>query len=116
DIARRHAGAVHRTLTLHRRSPRSARRLLCIDRGALPEAVLERELFRREHEALDGADVSDRGLLEAADGGTVYWPRGRFLELCPATGSRLALASTPSSSSASWAPSRCSSTEQPTAR
>jgi len=57
---------------IHYASDRSARAFMNITCSALPETLLESELFGHERGAFTGADRQKRGLLESADGGTVF--------------------------------------------
>ena len=57
---------------LHYASARAAKPFMNITCSALPEALLESELFGHERGAFTGADRQKRGLLESADGGTVF--------------------------------------------
>ena len=57
---------------LHYNSARSSKPFMNITCSALPEALLESELFGHERGAFTGADRQKRGLLEMADGGTVF--------------------------------------------
>jgi two-component system, NtrC family, response regulator AtoC len=57
---------------LHYASDRAARPFMNITCSALPDAILESELFGHERGAFTGADRQKRGLLESADGGTVF--------------------------------------------
>jgi two-component system response regulator AtoC len=57
---------------LHYNSGRAARPFMNITCSALPDALLESELFGHERGAFTGADRQKRGLLEMADGGTVF--------------------------------------------
>jgi len=57
---------------IHYNSDRSPKSFMNITCSALPEALLESELFGHERGAFTGADRQKRGLLETADGGTVF--------------------------------------------
>ena len=57
---------------LHYNSARAAKPFMNITCSALPDALLESELFGHERGAFTGADRQKRGLLETADGGTVF--------------------------------------------
>ncbi len=56
---------------LHRRSPRRTGPFLAINCAAIPESMLERELFGHEKGAFTGADTGRPGLIEAAAEGTL---------------------------------------------
>jgi two-component system response regulator PilR (NtrC family) len=57
---------------IHFASPRAARRFLSINCGALPENLLESELFGHERGAFTGAVREKKGLFQEADGGTLF--------------------------------------------
>ncbi|HEX8726863.1 MAG TPA: sigma-54 dependent transcriptional regulator [Gemmatimonadaceae bacterium] len=56
---------------VHRDSPRSARAFVAVDCAAIPEALLESELFGHARGAFTGAAGERRGLFEEANGGTL---------------------------------------------
>ena len=58
--------------SLHRNSSRRDAAFLPIDCGALPDNLMENELFGHERGAFTGADSRKLGLLETAQGGTVF--------------------------------------------
>ena len=57
---------------VHRRSPRNAKPFLRLNCAALSESLLESELFGHERGAFTGAHQMKSGLLETAQGGTVF--------------------------------------------
>jgi len=57
---------------IHYSSDRATKPFMNITCSALPETLLESELFGHERGAFTGADRQKRGLLESADGGTVF--------------------------------------------
>ena len=57
---------------LHFTSARSTKRFLSVNCGAMPENLLESELFGHERGAFTGAVKDKRGLFEEADGGTLF--------------------------------------------
>jgi hypothetical protein len=57
---------------VHARSRRAAHRLVKLNCAAIPEHLLESELFGHERGAFTGASATKVGLLELADGGSVF--------------------------------------------
>ncbi|MBE7480080.1 MAG: sigma-54-dependent Fis family transcriptional regulator [Polyangiaceae bacterium] len=56
---------------IHERSDRRSRPFLVVNCGALPEALMESELFGHEKGAFTGAQTRHNGLFREADGGTL---------------------------------------------
>jgi two-component system NtrC family response regulator len=57
---------------LHTLSPRSTHRFVAINCAAIPDALLEAELFGHEKGAFTGALRTTPGRIETADGGTLF--------------------------------------------
>jgi transcriptional regulator with GAF, ATPase, and Fis domain len=57
---------------LHRNSPRSGKPFVAINCSAIPETLLESDLFGHERGAFTGAASLKKGRLEVADGGVVF--------------------------------------------
>lgn len=57
---------------IHQQSKRAKAPLISVNCAAIPETLIESELFGHEKGAFTGASASRTGLVEAADGGTLF--------------------------------------------
>ncbi|MBL8683744.1 MAG: sigma-54-dependent Fis family transcriptional regulator [Myxococcales bacterium] len=57
---------------IHRRSPRGTKGFVTINCGAIPEALLESELFGHKRGAFTDANQDKKGLFEEADSATLF--------------------------------------------
>lgn len=57
---------------IHKKSLRAAEKFIPINCGALPQGVLESELFGHEKGSFTGAISQRKGYFESADGGTIF--------------------------------------------
>jgi transcriptional regulator with GAF, ATPase, and Fis domain len=67
---------------LHRNSGRAGKPFVAINCAAIPESLLESDLFGHERGAFTGASAQKKGRLEIADGGVVFLDE--IAELAPA--------------------------------
>jgi DNA-binding NtrC family response regulator len=58
--------------TIHYNSPRKDRRFVAVNCGAIPENLLESQLFGHKKGAFTSADRDQRGVVEEAEGGTLF--------------------------------------------
>jgi len=72
---------------IHEQSPRRDAPLVAVNCAAIPEGLIESELFGHEKGAFTGAQSTHTGLVEAADGGTMFLDE--VGELPPAAQARL---------------------------
>jgi len=57
---------------IHAASRRSARPMITVNSGAIPEGIIESELFGHERGSFTGASDQRKGYFELADGGTLF--------------------------------------------
>jgi DNA-binding NtrC family response regulator len=57
---------------LHEQSPRRDAAMISVNCAAIPETLIESELFGHEKGSFTGAQALRKGLVEAADGGTLF--------------------------------------------
>ena len=65
-------GKEHIAKALHYGSTRADKRLVIVNCAAIPETLLESEMFGHEAGAFTGATVSRKGKIETANGGTLF--------------------------------------------
>lgn len=58
--------------SIHEKSGRGSGPLISVNCAAIPETLIESELFGHEKGAFTGASAQRKGLVEAADGGTLF--------------------------------------------
>jgi len=57
---------------IHKRSPRANKAFVAINCGAIPESLMESELFGHKRGAFTDAHADKRGIFQEADGGTLF--------------------------------------------
>jgi DNA-binding NtrC family response regulator len=58
--------------SIHERSPRRSKRIVCVNCGAIPRDLVESTLFGHERGAFTGAQQQQKGVFEEANSGTVF--------------------------------------------
>lgn len=58
--------------SIHNRSERSSKRFVAVNCGAIPDSLIESELFGCEKGAYTGADKTRKGVFEQAQNGTLF--------------------------------------------
>ncbi len=58
--------------TIHKMSKRADKEMIVFDCGAVPESLIESELFGHEKGSFTGALMTRKGLFEMAQGGTIF--------------------------------------------
>jgi DNA-binding NtrC family response regulator len=58
--------------TIHAASQRAAKTMVTVNCGAIPEGIIESELFGHEKGSFTGASELRKGYFELADGGTIF--------------------------------------------
>ena len=66
---------------IHQLSQRADERFMAINCGTFTPELMDKELFGHEKEAFTGANRGQKGILEVADGGTVFFDEIGELEL-----------------------------------
>jgi DNA-binding NtrC family response regulator len=66
------SGKEYFTRFIHQSSSRSARPLLTVNCGSIPEDLVESQLFGHKKGAFTGASTNQEGKFKAADGGTLF--------------------------------------------
>lgn len=59
--------------TIHRYSPRSEKPFIAINCAAIPEELMESEIFGHEKGSFPGANALRKGKIDLADGGTLFF-------------------------------------------
>jgi len=57
---------------IHHLSKRASKPMISVNAGAIPEGIIESELFGHEKGAFTGAGETRKGYFELADGGTMF--------------------------------------------
>jgi two-component system, NtrC family, response regulator AtoC len=66
---------------IHRLSPRAKRPFVDVNCAAIPATLMESELFGHERGAFTGATATKQGLIEAANGGSLFLDEIREMDL-----------------------------------